>query len=252
MLHVRMVTREPTAVVPWGRARDTGGMRALVLAMVGLAACADEGGGATIYDFHFTEPGPAVELLPVPGETMPIAWTVDSSDPVGIRLSLDSVNPPGSGSVVYVGPADAGHATWTMPDPPLRGGIYHLVAQLECCGASLGEFTATTIVVVQGVEFRDPVLSFTGADVDRDLWITATTASVIDVELYLAAAADAPRLVLARTTVASDLAPIGRVFRFTGQTVDGADVPAGDHLGFLEVRGRATYVRGGLALHWAP
>lgn len=216
-----------------------------------LAGC-DDGAPAAVRSFRFTAPGPAVEVLPVPGEQLALAWQADVDGDVRATLALRPVTPSGPALALGEAAVADGGATWTVPDPPPRGGLYQLAASLRAGDDELAAITAPAIVIVQGVEFRDRALAFTGADPERDLWITAATASVLEVELYLAERADGPRAVLARSTVASDLAPIGRVFRFTGTTVDGAPIPAGEHLAFLEARGRATYVRGGLTLTWTP
>lgn len=227
-------------------------MRRAALLVIAIAGCgADD--EAAVRSFRFTAPSGAAEIVPVPGRTVAVAWQAEVTGAVQAAIELRPVAPTGAPIALGTVAAEAGAMTWTVPDPAPRGGIYQLAARLvDDGGGALDDVRSTAIVVMQGAEFRDATLAFSGADVDRDLWITVTTASVIDVELFLAADAAAPRQVLARASVASDLAPIGRVFRWSGETVDGAAVPAGDHLAFLEVRGDATYVRGGLQVRWTP
>lgn len=229
--------------------------RWLLGVLASVAACADDAPTATVRSFRFTAPGAAIEIVPVPTEALRVTWTADSDGAIAVELALVPTRPAGPAIPLGTAAIADGGLTWAVPAAAPRAGLYQLTATLRAEAVELAAVTASTIVILQGVEFRDPVLAFRGTDLDRDLWITATTASILDVEVYLATAATAPRQVLARASIASDLAPIGRVFTFTGQTVDGVAIAAGDHLGFIEARARdgaVTYRRDGLALRWEP
>ena len=147
-------------------------------------------------------------------------------------------------------------AAWTTRTSAPRAGTFQLVATARAGTEVLAEARSTAIVIVQGVEFRDRELAFAGADVERDVWITATLGQPIDVELTATArGAAAPTYLLATTTIASDLAPIGRVFRWTGAARDGAALPAGSYDVAVTVRPRiraGSYQVGGLVVRWAP
>ena len=80
---------------------------------------------------------------------------------------------------------------------------------------------------------------------------------VIGVELAATpVGATAPRFLLVTASIASDLAPIGRSFRWTGVAQDGAALPAGAYDVTLRVapqaRPGARYDVGGLVVTWTP
>ena len=226
-------------------------MRRALLAIVAVAGCG--GGAAEVETFQFTMPGAALEIVPVPGEPVAIAWIAAGDPGVAVDLVLRPRTPPGPDLALGTRALADGGLAWSVPDPAPRAGLYQLRATLRDGATVLDEVAAPTVVLLQGAEFRDAALTFTGAGTERDLWITVTTASIVEVEVFLAGPAGLRR-VLARATVASDLAPIGRVYPFTGQTVDGAAIPAGTHDAFLEVRppAHAAYLRGGLTVTWTP
>lgn len=235
-------------------------MRCVIAIAVGMiavgmiAACGDDRGPA-LREFRFTRPGPALELVPVPDEPVVVAWEADGDGALAVDVTLVPVNPPGRPRVVGTARLDEGGVTGAIGLTPPRAGIYQIAATIRDGATVIDERTATSIVLVQGAEFRDAAVTFTGGAGDRDLAVTATTASIIGIELYLAADVAAPRWVIARGSIASDLAPIGRVYTFTGTTIEGAAIPAGTHGAFLEITtrdGAVRYQRGGLSLTWTP
>ncbi|MBP6849456.1 MAG: hypothetical protein KA201_37195, partial [Kofleriaceae bacterium] len=91
-----------------------------------LAACADP--APAIRDLRVTAPSGAVELVPVPGEALAIAWTADVDGEVALALGLvpDRVGDPtiAMGTV----PATVGLLTWALPTPAPRAGTYRVHA----------------------------------------------------------------------------------------------------------------------------
>ncbi len=220
-----------------------------------LAACADP--APAIRDLRVTAPSGAVELVPVPGEALAIAWTADVDGEVALAFTLapDRAGDP----VVAVATIDAaaGATTWALPSPAPRAGTYRLRAEATAGGRALATASASAIVVMQGVEFDAAALTFTGADLDRDVDVTATVGRPIGVELAATpVGATAPRFLLVTASIASDLAPIGRSFRWTGVAQDGAALPAGAYDVTLRVapqaRPGARYDVGGLVVTWTP
>ncbi len=220
-----------------------------------LAACADP--APAIRDLRLTAPTGAVELVPVPAEGLAIAWTAEVDGDVALALTLvpDRVGDP----VVAIATVDAavGATTWTLPTPAPRAGTYRLRAEAAAGGRVLATTAASAIVVMQGVEFDAAALTFTGADLDRDVDVTATVGRPIDVELAATpVGATAPRYLLVAASIASDLAPIGRSFRWTGAAQDGAALPAGAYDVALRVAPQARpgtrYEVGGLVVTWTP
>jgi hypothetical protein len=225
----------------------------LTMCSLALVACTDP--DPSLQTFRFTAPGPAIELVPVPGESLAIAWTAEHDGALDVDLELRPTNPPGDPIGLGLASIDDGAFTWPLPADAPRAGLYQLVAGVRDGERLLDETTSPSIILVQGAEFRDTALTFTGAQTDRDIWIRATLASIIEVEVFLADTSTSPRHVLARFSVASDLAPIGRVIVFNGTTLDGDPIPAGTHHAFIEILARdgtATYLRDGLTVTWTP
>lgn len=229
-------------------------MRAEIACLLALGACADP--PATVTDLRLTAPVGVAELVPMPGEALTVAWTATATGAATLRLAL-APGRPGDPEVA-LGDVDLalGALTWPLPAPAPRAGTFQIVAVAHAGADVLAERRGSAIVIVQGVEFRDAELTFAAADVERDVWITATLGQPIDVELRATPrGAAAPSYLLATTHIASDLAPIGRVFRWTGAALDDAALPAGSYDVAVTVapQGRAgTYQAGGLVVHWAP
>lgn len=223
--------------------------------------------GPTVRAFRFTAPATPVELVPIAGDWVDCAWTydVDYADQLSVTVQavptageggsawLASV-PLASGSALYVVPATT---AWVPPLNVIPAGVYQLVATVYDDGASavLAEATAPGLLVVQGVRFRDAELTFTADVARRDIWMTTVTATVALATVSLTPAAGGTRQVISQATIASDLAPVGRVITFTGHTLDDVAIPAGDYPAVVEIRARGgtvTYERGGLTIHWQP
>jgi hypothetical protein len=220
-----------------------------------LGACADP--APAIRDLRLTAPSGAVELVPVPAEGLAVAWTADVDGDVALTLGMvpDRVGDPTIAMATV--PATVGLLTWALPTPAPRAGTYRVHATAYGDGRPLVDASASAIVVMQGVEFDAAALTFTGADLDRDVDVTATVGRPIDVELAATpTGATAPRYLLVTASIASDLAPIGRSFRWTGVAQDGAALPAGAYDVTLRVAPQARpgtrYDVGGLVVTWTP
>jgi hypothetical protein len=136
---------------------------------------------------------------------------------------------------------------------PPRHGTYRVRANAVAGAAPpLATAWAPAVVVLQGAHFRAERLTFTSADVERGVWIEATVARQISVELV--ASAGGADHVLARTTIASDLAPIGRVFAWTGADLAGVPLGAATYAVALAVTTAdgLRYRVGGLTVDWQP
>jgi hypothetical protein len=151
----------------------------------------------------------------------------------------------------------AGSGVLPLPDRP-PADVYRLRAAVsrgdgDGDGAVLATGEAPGLLIVQGARFREPELTFTADVASRDIWMTTVTATTIRAQLVLRGAGD--DLVISDGTIASDLAPVGRVVTFTGRTVDDRPVPAGDYQAVLVMHARAdtvTYEQAGLVIHWQP
>lgn len=238
--------------------------RAAAIAVLALTACAPE-----VDSFAVVEPAASVELVPAPGETVSVAWTyeADADDARELLVAVEAV-PAGADAgpwlgsaplfdrrlafVVPPGPGGAG-ATFIGPSPQTPpAGVYQLVATVEDEHEALAADTAAGLLVVRGAWLRDDSLSFRGSDPDRDIWMTTVTASVARVTLTLWGA---ETWTVDEGTIASDLAPVGRVVTFTGLDVDGAPIPAGTYLAQLTISdldgGRALLVDTAV-IDWQP
>ncbi|MEZ4404122.1 MAG: hypothetical protein R3B06_29135 [Kofleriaceae bacterium] len=226
-----------------------------VLALV--AGCAGPA-PATIADLRVTAPTGAAEVVPVADEALAIAWTATVTGAVDLTLALVPDQPSNPAVTLATVDAAAGQLRWLVPRPPPAPGTYRLTATATDAagGAALATAAASAIVVVQGVVFRAAALTFTGADPERDVWLTVTNGQPIDVALELSPPGQAgPRVTVATATIASDLAPVGRVLRFDGTTVDGAPLAGGSYDAHLVVTPPARptgYQVDGLTIHWTP
>lgn len=230
-------------------------MRGGLLVAIFAGACADP--APAIHDLRLTAPAGAVELVPVPGEALAIAWTAAVDGEVALALTLVPDRPGDPAVAVATVAAAAGATTWTLPTPAPRAGTYRLRAEATAGARALATTTASAIVVMQGVEFDAAALTFTGADLDRDVDVTATVGRPIDVELTATpVGAATPRYLLLAASIASDLAPIGRSFRWTGAAQDGTALPAGAYDVAIRVAPQARpgthYDVGGLVVTWTP
>lgn len=203
-----------------------------------------------------TAPAAPVEVVPVAGEGLSVAWRFDAERADEIEVTV-ALAPVADGAEVPLSAATlaAGAVLWPVPAAPPEPGVYRALVRATLDGEVLAEAAAPGLVVMQGVRFRDAELTFTSDPTTRDLWLTTVVASESRALLYLAPTIDGPRRVFADAVIASDLAPVGRVVTFTGAAVDGTAIPPGDHQAFVEVRTRGDslrYQRGGLLVHWRP
>lgn len=242
---------------------DAGGARAslLVAAGLGLAGCASP----EVHAFALTAPAAPVELVPVAGDLLPMAWTYDADQADAIDVVIEAVpTTAGQGSTPLAwAPLTAGAATFVVPPdasgvlplpPGIPLGVYQVRGHARDGADELASALAPGLVIMQGAAFRAADLRFTGADLERDIWMTTVTATVARAVVSLQATGGA-RYPISDATIASDLAPVGRVITFTGRTIDDQPIPAGDYAVEVEMHARGntvTYRRGGLTLHWLP
>ena len=228
--------------------------RAWMLPLTLVAACADP--DPAVRGLRLTAPVGTAELVPVPDEALTVAWTaeVDGDPQLALRLVPDAGGPPLElGSVA----ARPGALVWRLPAPPPTAGSYRVRAVATGDGRVLATADASAIVVMQGVWFAATALAFTGADVDRDVELTAILGQQIDLELTATpVGAATPRHVLARATLASDLAPIRHAIRWRGVDLDGVALPAGGYDVTATVAPRARpgtrYQVAGPVVTWTP
>lgn len=243
--------------------------RALLLAVtLAAAACAlpeDAEPTPEVTDLRLVEPAAATELVPVPGNTVGFRWTAATAHADDVILAIDVVSTAADQTALWLtgGPIAAGAAqytvvtppVWLLPEgPPPPAGVYRLHATAWHDGVALADAWAAGLLVVQGASFREHELTFTADPNARDIWMTTVTATVARAVVYLAERFDAPRLVISDATIASDLAPVGRVVTFTGRTLDDVAIPAGTYQAFVEIEAmnHQRYIMGGLTVHWTP
>ena len=230
-------------------------------AALALAACADDGGAppAPLADFVLTAPDGFAELVPT--TTTTLAWEVTASPALGLQLdALTGAEPP-----VLIGrrALAAGTLAWDGRDPaggPARPGNYRIRATAlgpDDGTVDTAEGDNAHLVVVQGVRFAAAMLAFTGAQPARDLVLTSTTRSTMELTLLLdpdvANAGD--ELPLLTATIPGELVPTGRSYPFTGRTADGQAIAAGAYVLAASIKARAgtiTYRTDGPTLTWAP
>jgi hypothetical protein len=221
-----------------------------VLALVALAACGDRGGATEIPSFRFTQPEGVGELYPDGVARFDVAWETDAAADrdLQIAMHLDGTNPAGAS---YDGPTAAlvdGHARWGVGNGP--SGTFRLVAEILDGDDTLATVAHPGVIIVQGAKLRDAELTLPDGNGERDLWVTVSTASVLVLDLVASPdAVPGTRTSLGRISVASDLAPIGRVFGWD------AALPAGDYTVVAEVSANDDAVRytdGMSRVHWTP
>lgn len=228
---------------------------------LGLAACAGDGGAppTPLADFVLTAPDGFVELVPTTSATL--AWEVTASPALALQLdALTGAEPP---VLIDRRALAAGTLAWDGRDP---AGVAARPGNYQIRATALGPDDGTVdtadgdnahLVVVQGVRFRDATLAFTGAAPARDMVLTATTRSTLELTLLLdpdlAIAGD--ELPLLTATVPGELVPTARSYPFTGRTAGGHAIAAGAYVLAASIRARAgtiTYRTDGPTLTWAP
>ena len=203
----------------------------IVLAVAALATAACEPAPApAVRAFRVTAPAAAVELVPTPADFVDVVWTYDADDAEHLAVTIQAVPTVGETSASWLASAllANGSARYVVPAvnvwvPPLNvvpAGVYQVLATVYADGDVLAESTAPGLLVLQGVEFRDRDLTFTSDVAQRDLWMTTVTATVARATVYLTSAVGGARQVISQATIASDLAPVGRVITFTGRTIN--------------------------------
>lgn len=183
-------------------------VKALVIAMVALAGACDD----QRLDFRFTEPGALSEANRTSlGVQLAIAWQADAAPGLEVAFRLEGVSPAGARRESERFLVDDGVAAWFRGLSADPIGLYKLHADLHDGAEQLATFDGGQ-VMLPGVAFRDAGLDFAGSSPDRDVWLTAASLEqmVVDIRVYDVAG----RLIdsLGQAVIASDLAPIGRVF----------------------------------------
>jgi hypothetical protein len=223
---------------------------ALTTSLVLAVGC----GGDSLRDppsFRFTqpEPGGVVEVYRNGVQPFEVAWETDADEWTAFHtqliLRLDGVSPVDATHSRYAS-IGAGAASWSLSGRP---GTFRLSAELRDENDwTLGTVEHSAIVIAQGIELRDAELTFTAATTERDIWVQTSTASVMVVDLVaMWDGAPTVRHPLGRATVASDLAPVGRVFAWDetlpagGYTIAGDISAAGDTLRYSDGYARVTW-----------
>lgn len=241
--------------------RHHGWASLLVVAAAPLVACA----APEVHAFALVAPAAPVELVPVAGDALAMTWTYDADQADAIDVVIEAASTTaGQGSTPLAwAPLTAGAATFVVPPdasgvlplpPGLPLGVYQVRGHARDGAAELATALAPGLLIMQGATFRAADLRFTGADLERDIWMTTVTATVARAVVSLQATGGA-RYLVSDAVIASDLAPVGRVITFTGRTIDDQPIPAGDYAVEVEMHARGdtvSYRRGGLTLHWQP
>jgi hypothetical protein len=150
-----------------------------------------------------------------------VTWEADATPGMDVVFRLEGVSPEGVRHESERFPVDDGNAYWIIGDPTAVG-LYRLHADVYDGSERLESFSDRQ-VILPGVEFRAPTHDFAGSSQDRDVWITSATIRpmLVGIQVY----DDAGRSVgsLGMSVIASDLAPVGRVYTWN------ASLPAGTY-----------------------
>lgn len=238
---------------------------ALACAALALGCTSTDEPAVVVRAFTLTAPDLAFELVPVAGELVDVGWTHDADHGERARVSIIAApTGPGAAGEIAWGALTDGAARYVVPPggsgllpvpPPIPAGVYQLVGRVRADGVQLAESTAPGLLVMQGASFRERELTFTSDVTLRELWMTTVTATLARATVYLTTLAGDGRWVVSAATIASDLAPVGRVVTFTGRTIDDVAIPAGDYRARVEMSARGgtvTYTQGDLVVHWQP
>lgn len=213
------------------------------------ATCAELAAG-----FALLAPDGPAEL--VPGGSVHLAWTPTDA-PTDLRVEL--VDGPGRLGLGQIAGA-AGALDLERPaDDRILVGIFRVEVVLEDCAGAPAVHDAGPLHLIygQGLRFAAGDLGFTGSQTERTVAITTVTLSTMTVELLAdpdeALAGD--ELLVARAEVPGEVFRRDARLPFTGQTVDGAAVPAGSYRLRARVIARAgalTYETAGPTMTWSP
>lgn len=230
--------------------------RALVLATTVLAACGDTDPGGP-YDFLFADRG-IIEHVPAEGGGGPdaeTAWTA-RADADGLVAAIDLVDTTLNLPPMPMGsfPLVDGSLVWSPWE--VEPGFYRFRATIldgnDPGAPDLGRISSPAIDVVQGVRFPDVPATLTAP---ADLVLTISNASTIDLEVTATIPSNPPvRHVLARLSVASDLAPIARIVSCCARDADGMNIPPNRYRLLAEVTTEdgTRYVDAGPTVDWQP
>jgi hypothetical protein len=176
------------------------------LALVG--AC-----DANRLDFRITEPGllseaPRNSL----GVQLPLAWEADAAPGLEVAFRLEGVSPAGARRESERFLVADGQASWFRDLAPDPIGLYTLHADVYDGAERLDTFDGGQQVMLPGVIFREAGHDFAGSTQDKDVWLIAASLAQMTVSIRVYDVADRQVASLGDTVIASDLAPIGRVF----------------------------------------
>ncbi|HUQ08419.1 MAG TPA: hypothetical protein VM261_38275 [Kofleriaceae bacterium] len=227
-------------------------MTRAALAVALLAACGGAGDREPSFRFTQPEPGGVTEVYRRGVQPFAVAWDTDATaaDALDVVLRLDGTSPAGATYASPPFPLADGAGAWSLDDG--RPGSFRLTAELRdrADGSTLATATHGGIVIAQGIELRDTELTFTAATTERDIWVQTSTASVMVLDLVaIPDTAPTTRVSLGRASVASDLAPVGRVFAWDTALPAGTYTIAGD----ISAAGDSIHYRDGSSrVTWTP
>jgi hypothetical protein len=231
---------------------------ALLGLTIALAACEEpEGCPEVASSFALTAPGGATEL--VPGASVRLTWTpIEGTSAVVAFVLVEGDARIPTGTV----PVSAGMHDVSTTDggAPIAPGVYRIQGVFGGCALSEPAYDAGALrlVFAQGVTFADTSLTITGAQTPRDVAITTVSLSSFELELLVdptpgGAAGD--ELVFAAGTVPGELVAMNRRYAFTGMTMQGQAIPAGQYRIVARVHARSdtvVYDVPGPELTWQP
>ncbi|MEZ4401082.1 MAG: hypothetical protein R3B06_13745 [Kofleriaceae bacterium] len=204
--------------------------------------------------FTLTAPAGFVEVID--GAPVTVAWRATGDAGATVRLTATATDLPLTAPLPVANLGD-GMVTWDGRDatgarvPPANYQLGGEVAAVGGCAGTTIAPDALHLIVVRGVRLPTGALTFTGGTPAPLITVTTVTRASVALALTLdpdpTVAGD--ELTIVEATVPGEFTPVARMYPFTGTTVDGAAIPAGDYtLG--ATFGAAAVV--GPVVHWTP
>ena len=234
------------------------------MAVLALASCADpddDGDPAALplAQYELLAPDGFEELIPT--KTVEVAWAVEPGPRI---LRMEAIEGDRAPVTIYDGAVQAAALQWDGRDVDTGAaaapGNYQVRARVV--NERGGEYDSRLgdnahLIVIQGVTFRDATLAFTGAQATRDVVLTTTARSVMELTLALdpdvATAGD--ELPLLTATIPGEFASFARSYPFTGRTAADQPIAAGTYVVAAQLRAVAAgvaYRVDGPTLTWTP